>query len=98
MGAARPDQGGLPRSACPTCGYAMASATMVPADEDGAPAMWPEPGDLSLCIQCGAMLTFNDDLTLRSLPDADFRALDGETQYALRVRQSAIYKLHGGRQ
>ena len=51
----------LPESACPTCGYVMNDAT--PISDPGASA---SEGDFLVCAQCGQVMRFTDDLTLRT--------------------------------
>ena len=52
----------VPRSTCRICGH----------DSDrvrGTEAFMPKPGDLTVCINCGAVAAFADDLTLRAPTD-----------------------------
>jgi hypothetical protein len=44
---------------CPFCEYDMTHVTGV--DHDQA----PKPGDLTMCIRCGAWCVFTDELALR---------------------------------
>ena len=53
-----------PKSPCPICGYVMDAATMV----NGSAG--PKPGDVSICMRCGAVNLFGEDLTIRA-PTAD---------------------------
>ncbi len=50
----------VPRSACPYCGKFGGSA----AGDAENPE--PSPGDIVLCLRCGEILVFADDLTVRS--------------------------------
>jgi hypothetical protein len=45
-----------PLALCPECGYAFDAATHI-----GGRAR-PSPGDLSICLSCGTLLLFDDDL------------------------------------
>ncbi len=38
-----------------------------PTDDDAV----PEPGDVTICIGCGYLMTFNDDLTFRELTEEE---------------------------
>jgi hypothetical protein len=46
-------------SKCPECGHLLDAAFAIGSDAR------PRPNDLSVCIQCGEILCFNADLTLR---------------------------------
>jgi hypothetical protein len=48
----------IPPSPCPTCGEQIDLASC----EEAA---LPNPGDPGVCLYCGELLTYNDDLTLR---------------------------------
>lgn len=54
------NQNPLPISKCPVCGYKMDSATCV-----GDERAMPRPNEISLCLKCGEVMAFNDDLSLR---------------------------------
>jgi hypothetical protein len=57
----------LDQDHCPYCGHGLDSATMV--DPRVSPPT-PQPGDASVCIACGMLLVFDDDLKLqRPTPD-----------------------------
>ena len=62
-------------SQCPTC--KMTLDCHIPDDgrEEG-----PKPEDLSVCMHCGELLVFNQDLTQRVMPASVFLDLDGEHQ------------------
>jgi hypothetical protein len=61
----------MPASHCPNCYYAYDCAT----DFRGQ-AVVPKPGDVSICLNCGAANVFADDLTVRS-PTEEERASFG---------------------
>ena len=52
----------VPLSPCTSCGHKMDAATS--AQNDGA---IPSPGDVTVCINCGAMNQYADDMQLKSL-------------------------------
>ena len=56
---------------CPACGAAMNVATGL---NHGKP---PEPGDLSLCIECGQICRFGDSFTLLAITPEQARLLLG---------------------
>lgn len=66
--------GPMPVTCCPVCANKLNAAT-------GAKA--PKAGDLSICFVCSALLTFNDDMTVRSLSDVELKELDTTTRVKL---------------
>ena len=78
----------LPASRCPECSYEMDAATI--CDEDAKKVTRPKPGDVSVCIKCGAALEFAENMTLRLL---DFESVDDDdTKFQLRRLQQHIRK------
>lgn len=59
---------------CPACGYKQDSATSAYGDHK------PKGGDLSICLNCGAIAMFNDDLTLRPPNEKEKRDIAANTQ------------------
>lgn len=55
----------IPSSPCTNCGKQLDGATSVDCD---AP---PDPGDMTVCIYCGHLMAFNEDLQLRDLTPAE---------------------------
>jgi hypothetical protein len=53
----------VPATTCLGCGKPLDGATAVVVDEDTS----PDPGDLTVCIYCGHLMAFGDDLQLREL-------------------------------
>ena len=51
----------LPESLCPECGYKLDAATCV--EGDGANP--PDPGDVSYCLNCGQVLIYAENLSVR---------------------------------
>jgi hypothetical protein len=57
----------LPASECPACGYVVDAATCI--TEPGAR---PSAGDISVCLDCAALLVFGgDDLQVRLMTKAE---------------------------
>jgi hypothetical protein len=52
---------------CLSCGYRFQAATNVKGTLEGA----PEPGSFSLCIRCGHLAIFDEELRLRALTDEE---------------------------
>lgn len=76
----------LPTSECPVCHYAMDAATCI---DD--PSAKPSSGDLSLCLNCGEVLQFNDILVLKPI---DLDTTDKATK-AILLRISTTIKQRG---
>lgn len=51
-------------SSCPHCNYLM-DAAFSPGDESAR----PNPGDLTICINCAEILQFDADLMMQKVPD-----------------------------
>lgn len=59
----------VPLVACKNCGYEFDRISDVVADNV------PRPGDMTLCLRCGDIMAFNDDMTLRSLTEDDISCI-----------------------
>ena len=71
-----------PRVGCPVCLNPLDCATETPGPK-GA----PEPGDLSLCLFCAALLVYDPDMSLRKITMAEWNALTPQgREYVSRVR------------
>lgn len=55
---------------CPRCSYSCDAADVV-----GQEDIRPKPGDLSICLHCGAPLEFGDDMAPRWLTGEEFARL-----------------------
>ncbi len=62
------------KSPCPRCGKKLTDVTSAFSDSGE-----PEPGDITLCIQCACAMVFNDDLSVHAMTEAEFDELDFET-------------------
>jgi hypothetical protein len=74
---------------CPYCG------TLNDAASDPFGRATPQPGDTSMCIDCGEFSVFTDAMTLRALTAPEFAALPLDLQTKLvrmRLAQIAIVK------
>lgn len=74
---------------CPNCRRAVDSATNV--DDD---SLKPVPGDLSCCIGCAAVLTYQDDMTVRELTPEEFLALSADNRTELARMAAAVKEVH----
>lgn len=58
-------------SACKACGYLMDAATCAMGNHQ------PVPGDVTICIQCGHLMEFLEDLSLEELSKESALAIAG---------------------
>jgi len=77
-------------SRCPSCGYLCDHATD-PADDSAR----PQPGDVSVCINCSSFLQYDGNCELQNLTRTQMGALDTETQNILWSYRRAIHKVSG---
>lgn len=81
-----------PASICPWCGGRISAATNFQSETPE-----PKPGDLSVCIGCAGLLTFNDDLTVRKFADDDLFNLETDERVEfLKMRAIILERLEGG--
>ncbi len=71
----RDSREGVKRNACSACGYLMGAATCM---EEGELETSPSEGDKSICINCGNIMLFRADGTLRRLTDDEWRNMPDE--------------------
>lgn len=64
----------MPLSKCLACGGAMNMATGVSNGNTSAPG----PGDLTICLLCGHIMSYGPDQTLRELTDAEAHDAAGD--------------------
>jgi len=72
----------MPEAACPACGAVF--------DRASGSGSKPEPGSLSICIRCAAMLQFTSTLELAELTAAEFLELPDDVQRELRRISAAV--------
>jgi len=70
-------------SQCLDCGAPNDSAAAVGCEAK------PQPGDITICLRCGHLMAFGDDLALRQLTDAEVIEIAGDE------RIIAVQKLRG---
>jgi hypothetical protein len=66
---------------CVSCGKTLDAATL-PEGEDA-----PSPGDISLCLYCGHLMAYADDLELRNLTDEEMHEVAGDP-HILRMQRA----------
>lgn len=86
----------LPMDQCPTCAYRFDAATSA----DDKPVS-PQPGDLSICLNCGEALVFGEDLRYTIATQETITRLDNPTRSLLAraqtvARQFAIERKEKG--
>lgn len=72
-------------SYCPFCKKKLDAATDFDAD-----CLTPKPGDLSVCIYCGNILKFCEDLSLQVAFKEDLQGLDKKALHSLMVICKAV--------
>lgn len=73
----------LPTQLCPACGEALDAATNVTG------TLQPEPGDVTVCIGCAAVLRFSADLKLKTIA-IDSLPQDNRGAVLRRVREGVL--------
>ena len=67
----------LPKSHCTNCGTPTDGASCVAEDR------FPSPGDFTICIKCGHLMCFTDELGLREPTDAELVTIAGDDRLIL---------------
>jgi hypothetical protein len=62
----------MPGCNCLNCGKHLDGASAI--NDDGMPS----PGDITLCIYCGHIMAFADDLSFRELNDEEMHEVAGD--------------------
>lgn len=78
----------LPTCTCVICGYQFDCASRPNNNQEGR----PRPGDFSLCLKCGEIYVFKDDMTIRLPTVAELMNLDQGNMNTLQVIQTKIRK------
>jgi len=68
-----PDAFRVPENTCLSCGQKLDSAARIEGDAEK-----PEPGNCTICMHCGHLMAFADDMTLRELNDQEAYDLAGD--------------------
>jgi hypothetical protein len=61
-----------PSSACISCGAVSDAAAPVGGDTK------PSPGDITVCLYCGHVMAFDENLNFRSLTNDEMREIAGD--------------------
>lgn len=78
----------VPLSPCPKCNYRLDAATLVRPG-----TALPKPGDFTICLRCGEVLIFGDELALRVAMANDVRAAGPEVMAEIRRVSRAVRRL-----
>jgi hypothetical protein len=78
----------VPTCTCLNCGYELDAAFDTAMEE--AP---PTPGDATICILCGHLMVFDDDLRLRQLNDEEIIQFAGD-QRIVRAQRARLQALN----
>jgi hypothetical protein len=62
----------MPGNVCPTCGKAADGGTSL---DDKAAARMPKPGDIAICLYCGALNRYGEGLRLHPCTPAERKSL-----------------------
>lgn len=79
----------LPMSKCLDCGKQMDAASGLQGDPE------PRPNDVSVCLYCGHITAFAEDLTLRPLTDVEMIEIAGNEDILRLQRLRAHAKRKG---
>ncbi len=77
----------LGKDNCPVCNAVLDAATGMRDEND-----IPNPHDVSICIKCGEILEYGDDMGLIQITDEVYSDLDIETKNMLLYYQNKIRK------
>jgi hypothetical protein len=65
---------------CPKCGKQIDGATGL-SDEKYSEPPQPKPGDLSVCMYCGALLRYDEKLRSMLVPRAERRKMEKDPRF-----------------
>ena len=71
--------------ACPVCHYEMDRTTALTGDDHT-----PSPGDITLCLKCGEIMRFDENLIMEAATLADLLDCTAEQSDMLRKAQAII--------
>jgi RNase P subunit RPR2 len=77
----------LPKSVCQNCGKPLDAAARPQADEPR-----PGPGDVTVCLGCGHIMVYADDMNLRHPTGEEMAEIAGDPEIIEAQRFSAHYR------
>jgi hypothetical protein len=69
---------------CPSCGATLDTS------EHPLEDISPEPGNLSLCVYCGAWLVFAEGLVLRRATPEEIRVIQSTNPFAVALAEGVV--------
>lgn len=76
----------MPKQACRRCGYRMDQNTEAYGDDSR-----PSPGDVSMCLRCGALSVFTEAITLRAPTGEENESLQRDSRITeLQIMRAAV--------
>lgn len=79
----------IPEQRCPSCNARLTASTFVSLPGDDSKPEPPRAGHVTMCIECGVALVFDDRQRLFVASMLDLMALDAHSRRALAVLQSS---------
>jgi hypothetical protein len=74
-------------SYCSSCGKKLDAASAA----DGSDVR-PNPGDASVCLDCGHIMAFGEDMKLRELTEDEMRGIAGDKKILQAMRLIGLYR------
>jgi len=68
----------MPAMSCVRCSYVMNASGDVELDGQSRA---PGPGDRTICMRCGMVMVFTDDMALRAMQQADLVDMDPQSLF-----------------
>jgi len=78
--------GPLVESRCPQCDYKLTGAMIAHGVDQK-----PEPGANSVCLNCGQLLTYQADLTLRKITPLELRELMDQPEAWAKIEKAQMF-------
>ena len=83
----------MPISICPQCGKKIDAAISASGEH-----VMPESGDVTICVYCGVLLEYTDQLLVSILPSETLEDMDEEDlEQLLRIQQVIELRNQSGR-
>lgn len=73
------------QTVCGNCGHALTQATGVRGE-----AVAPKPGDVTICVECGNVMIFNEVMDVRKVTHEDLVRMPLATLITIRSAQVTI--------
>jgi len=80
------EDGSTPGSSCTACGHVVDAAFAVLEDDDERTDVRPSPGDFVICIKCGHLMAYDEQLKLRELNKDEAYEIAGDQRILMAQR------------